>query len=133
MIIIIKEIKAQIIPAKATVVNFGVFFFHLRVTEKIENPNAEDKPNINPVKELLVTLPNAIITIPAAATIMDIHTLIVIFSFKNKKPNKAVKKGIAARHKRVIAADVFVIDHIKDIIAIPSPNPPIQPEIPILK
>ena len=52
---------------------------------------------------------------------------------KNKKANKAVKKGIAAKHNKVIAALVLVIENIKQIIAIPRPDPPIKPEIPILK
>ena len=41
--------------------------------------------------------------------------------------------GIAAKHNKVIAALVFVMDQIKVIIAVPSPIPPIAPEIPILK
>ena len=61
------------------------------------------------------------------------HTLKVIFSFKNKNPSKAVIKGIAAKHKSVIAAVVLVIDQINEIMAIASPNPPTRPDIPILK
>ena len=34
-------------PAKATVVNFGVSLFHLKVTEKTEKPIEEVIPNIN--------------------------------------------------------------------------------------
>ena len=55
------------------------------------------------------------------------------FLLKIKKPSKAVKKGIAAKHNKVIAALVFVIENINEIIATPSPHPPINPEIPILK
>ena len=60
-----------------------------------------------------------------------IHTLKEIFSFKNKKPKKAVINGIAARHNKVTAAEVLVIDQIKDIIATPKPVPPIKPDQPI--
>jgi len=52
---------------------------------------------------------------------------------KNKKANKAVKNGIAAKHNKVIAALVLVIENIKEIIAIPRPDPPIKPDKPILK
>ena len=41
---------------------------------------------------------------------IDIQTFTEIFSFKNKKANNAVKKGIAAKHNKVIAAVVFVIE-----------------------
>ena len=64
-------------------------------------------------------------------TLHIIQTFIEIFSFKNKKANKAVKKGIAAKHKSVIAALVFVIEYINEIIAIPSPTPPDRPDLPI--
>ena len=64
---------------------------------------------------------------------IDIQTFKEIFSFKNKKASKAVKNGIAAKQSKVIAALVFVIENIKDIIAIPRPEPPIKPETPILK
>ena len=56
-----------------------------------------------------------------------------IFSLRNKKLNKAVMNGIAAKHNNVIAADVFIIDHIKDIIAIARPNPPKIPDKPTFK
>ena len=49
---------------------------------------------------------------------------------KNKKPKNAVIKGIAAKHNKVIAAEVFVIDQINVIIAIPNPVLPINPDIP---
>ena len=39
-------------------------------------------------------------------------------------------KGMAARHNKVIAAEVFVIDQINVIIAIPSPTLPINPDTP---
>ena len=78
-------------------------------------------------------MPTAIIPIPTVAIIIDIQTFKEIFSFKNKKASKAVKNGIAAKHNKVIAALVFVIENIKEIIATPSPDPPIKPDKPILK
>ena len=44
----IDENKQQNKPATATVVNFGVFFLHLKETEKIEKPNAEARPKTRP-------------------------------------------------------------------------------------
>ena len=127
------ENKQQNKPAKATVVNLGVSFFHLNETEKIENPNADARPNIKPLIVPKEELPIAMITTPVDATNIAIQTLTDIFSFKNKKPNKAVIKGIAAKLNNVIAAVVFVMDQIKVIIAVPSPIPPIVPDIPIFK
>ena len=132
-IIIKDENKKQINPAKATVVNFGVSFLHLKETENIANPIAEINPKSNPKRDPFGWFPKAIIDRPMAAINIDIKTLVEIFSFKNRKPNKAVINGIAAKHKRVIAADVVVIDHIKVIMANPSPVPPINPDKPILK
>ena len=120
-------------PAKATVVNFGVSFLHLKVTEKTEKPIEDVIPNISPNKEPFSVLPKAIIIIPTVAIKIATQTLIDIFSFKNKNPNKAVKNGIAAKQSKVIAALVFVIEYIKVIIAIPRPVPPTTPEIPIFK
>ena len=97
-------------PAKATVVNFGVSLFHLNVTEKIEKPIEEVIPNIRPNKEFFSVLPMAIIIIPTVAIKIATQTLSDIFSFKNKKPNNAVKNGIAAKHNNVTAALVFVIE-----------------------
>jgi len=77
-------------------------------------------------------LPIAIIIIPIEANIIATHTLKEIFSCKNKKPKKAVINGIAARHNKVTAAEVFVIDQIKLLIAMPKPVPPIKPDQPIL-
>ena len=42
---------AQKRPAKATVVNLGVSFLHLKVTEKTENPSADINPNKRPNSE----------------------------------------------------------------------------------
>ena len=78
-------------PAKATVVNFGVSFLHLRVTEKTEKPIEEVKPKTKPINDFSPVLPRAIIIIPTVAIIIDIQTLIEIFSRKNKKANNAVK------------------------------------------
>ena len=115
-------------PAKATVVNLGVSFRHLNDTENTEKPIDEVIPNINPINEALAVLPRAIITIPIVAIIIAIQTLREILSLKNKKPNRAVKKGIAAKHNKVTAALVLVIEYIKEIIAIPRPVPPTTPE-----
>ena len=130
---IINENIAQNIPAIATVVNFGVSFFHLNETENIENPTAEANPNKKPVIEFLPVFSKAIIARPAVAIIIASQTFDDISSFKNKNPNNAVIKGIAARHNKVIAALVFVIDHIKVIIAVPNPIPPNRPARPIFK
>ncbi len=127
------ESRQQNKPAIATVVNFGVSFLHRRETENTENPKAEAKPNNNPKKELDPVVSIAIIPIPKVAINIDIHTFIDISSFKNKKPKRAVIKGMAAKHKRVIAAVVLVIDHMNVVIAIPRPIPPTIPEIPTLK
>ena len=108
-IIIVAKIK-QNSPAKATVVNLGVSFLHLNVTEKTEKPIEEVIPKINPTKEFFSLFPKAIIIIPTVAMKIEIQTFIEILSFKNKKANKAVKKGIAAKQSNVIAADVLVIE-----------------------
>ena len=97
-------------PEKATVVNFGVAVLHLRVTEKTENPIEESIPKIKPTTELDPLLPNAIIIIPTVAIKIEIQTFKDIFSLRNKKAKSAVKKGIAARQSKVMAADVFVIE-----------------------
>ena len=120
-------------PERATVVNLGVSFLHLKVTEKIENPIEDVIPNTKPNKDALLVFPKAIIIIPIVANIIAIHTFKLILSLKKRNPNKAVKKGIAAKHSKVIAAEVLVIEYIKLIIAIPSPIPPIKPETPIFK
>ena len=120
-------------PAKATVVNLGVSFLHLKVTEKTEKPIEDVIPKIRPIKEFFPVFPKAIIKIPIVAIDIATQTFNEIFSFKNKNPNNAVKKGIAAKQSKVTAALVFVIEYIKVIIAIPSPEPPIIPDNPILK
>ena len=127
------ENKKQNNPAKATVVNLGVRFLHLNETENIEKPNAEARPKMRPIREFFSVLPNAITHIPKAATIIDNQTVKEILSFKNKNPSKAVINGIAAKHSNVTAAVVFEIDHIKVIIAVARPAPPIIPEIPIFR
>ena len=127
------ENKKQNKPANATVVNFGVSFLHLKLTENIEKPNAETNPKIRPGKVLSSKFPNDIIIMPKVATNIAIHTFTEILSLKNKKPKRAVIKGIAAKHNKVTAAVVFVIDQIKEIMAVASPIPPIIPDKPILK
>jgi hypothetical protein len=131
--IIIEAKITQKNPAKAVVVNFGVSLRHLKDTENTEKPTDEVIPKTNPIIVFWLSVPIAIIAIPIVAIIIDIQTFKVIFSLKNKKANNAVKKGIAAKHNKVIAALVLVIENIKQIIAIPRPEPPIRPEMPILK
>ena len=127
------ETITQTSPAIATVVNLGVSFLHLSVTEKTEKPIEEIIPKINPIKEFFSVFPKAIIIIPIVAIIIAAQTFKEILSFRNKNPNSAVKKGIAAKQSNVIAALVLVIEYIKVIIANPSPIPPIIPDVPILK
>ena len=108
--IAIDEKITQKNPAKATVVNFGVSFLHLNVTEKTEKPIEAVIPNTNPIKDFSLVLPSAIISMPAVAITIEIQTFKEIFSFKNKKANNAVKNGIAAKQSNVTAALVFVIE-----------------------
>tara|TARA_B100001057_G_C22455574_1_gene796775 strand:+ start:105 stop:494 length:390 start_codon:yes stop_codon:yes gene_type:complete len=115
-------------PEKATVVNLGVSVFHLKVTEKTEKPIDDNIPKIKPIIEFDPELPKAMIIIPTVAINIEIQTFNEIFSLRNKKANSAVKKGMAARQSKVMAAEVFVIEYIKLIIAIPNPVPPIIPE-----
>ena len=129
--ITIKATIKQNRPATATVVNFGVSFRHLRVTENIEKPIEEVIPKIKPTTEFFSVLPKAIITMPIVARNIDIQTFKEILSFKNKKASNAVKKGIAAKHNSVIAAEVLVIEYINEIMAIPRPKPPSNPDLPI--
>tara|TARA_B110000090_G_C13058336_1_gene322341 strand:- start:7 stop:348 length:342 start_codon:yes stop_codon:yes gene_type:complete len=108
--IIVEATTTQKNPEKDTVVNFGVSFLHLKLTEKTENPIEDIMPNISPIKEFFSIFPNAIITIPTVAIKIDTQTLIDIFSFKNKKPSNAVKNGMAAKQSNVMAALVLVIE-----------------------
>tara|TARA_B100001063_G_C16652574_1_gene496755 strand:+ start:678 stop:1007 length:330 start_codon:yes stop_codon:yes gene_type:complete len=108
--ITIAAITKQKNPAKATVVNLGVSFLHLKDTEKTENPSEQMIPNTNPTIEFSPVFPNAMMSIPTAAITIETQTFIEICSFKKTKAKSAVKKGIAARHNNVIAADVFVIE-----------------------
>ena len=87
-------------------------------------------PKRKPNNEFFSVLPKAIIIIPIVAIDIDTQTFVEILSFKNKKASIAVKKGIAAKQSKVTAAVVFVIEYIKEIIATPSPNPPINPDLP---
>ena len=115
-------------PAIATVVNLGVSFLHLKVTENIEKPIEEVMPKINPTIEFFSLFPTAIIIIPIVAINIETHTFKLIFSFKKRNASRAVKNGIAAKHSKVIAALVFVIEYINEIIATPNPQPPINPD-----
>ena len=73
---------------------------------------------MSPGKEFCAVLSYAITVIPKAATIIDIHTVKEIFSFRNKKPSKAVIKGIAAKHNNVTAAVSICYRPNKVIIAV---------------
>ena len=106
----IEAITKQKSPERATVVNLGVSFLHRKVTEKIEKPMEDVIPNTKPNRDVFPVLPIAIIIIPIVARIIAIHTFKLILSLKKRKPSKAVKNGIAARHSNVIAAEVFVIE-----------------------
>ena len=131
-IITLENIK-HIKPATATVVNFGVSFRHLSETENIEKPNAAAIPNIKPGKELSPVFPKAITDKPNAATNIAIQTVNEIFSLKNRNPRRAVINGMAAKHSNVIAAEVLVMDQIKQIIAVARPAPPNNPDNPIFR
>ena len=71
-------------PAMATVVNFGVSFLHLRVTENIEKPIEDVIPKIKPRNELFSVFPTAIIIMPIVAINIETQTLREIFSLRNK-------------------------------------------------
>ena len=71
-------------PATATVVNLGVSFLHLKVTENTEKPMEEVIPKRNPIKEFFSLFPTAIIIIPIEAMNIETHTFNEIFSFKKR-------------------------------------------------
>ena len=77
-----KEKTAQNNPAIATVVNVGVFFLHLKETEKIEKPNADKSPNTKPNKVPILLLLRAIKTIPIAAITIEINVVDETFSLR---------------------------------------------------
>ena len=106
----IVAIMKQNKPATATVVNLGVSFLHISETENIEKQTVEDKPNRKTINEFFSLVSIAIIANPNDAITIDIHTFNETFSLRNKKANKAVKKGIAARLSKEIAAFLIVIE-----------------------
>jgi len=126
------ETMEQKIPAMATVVNFGVFFFHLRETVNPAKPNDEINPLTKPNTVPVSLLSNDINITPAAAIVMAMNVVFEIFSFKKTYAKIAAMKGIAASIKRVTAAEVAVIENIKVILAVPRLMPPISPDKPIL-
>ena len=101
-------------------------YLHLKVTEKTEKPIEEVIPKISPNKEFFSVLPKAIIIIPTVAINIATQTFNEIFSFKNKKPSKAVKKGMAAKTKQSNCSTSICNGVNKEIIAIPSPEPPMN-------
>ena len=126
------ETMEQKIPAMATVVNFGVFFLHLRETVNPAKPNDEINPLTKPNTVPVSLLSNDINITPAAAIVMAINVVFEIFSFKKTYAKIAAMKGIAASIKRVTAVEVDVIESIKVILAVPRLMPPISPDKPIL-
>ena len=78
--------------------------------DNIEKPTEDVIPKRNPIREFFSVLPRAIIMMPTVAIKIDTQTFNEIFSFKNKYAKIAVKKGMAAKHNKVIAALVFVIE-----------------------
>ena len=77
-----KENVPQNSPATATVVNVGVFFLHLKETEKNENPNADKSPITKPNKVPISLLLKAIKIIPMAATIIAVKVVFETFSLR---------------------------------------------------
>ena len=67
-------------PAIATVVNFGVSFFHRKDTEKTEKPTEDTIPKTKPVKVFFPVLSIDIIKIPTDAMAIAIQTFEEIFS-----------------------------------------------------
>ena len=122
----------QKIPAIATVVNFGVFFLHLRETVNPAKPNDESNPFNKPNKVPSILLSNDIKIIPPAATVIAINVVFEIFSFKKTYAKIAATKGWVASIIIVMAAVVDVIERIKEMLAIPRLIPPTNPDKPIL-
>ena len=102
----IKEKVAQNNPAIATVVKVGVFFLHLKDTEKIEKPNDDIRPTIRPNKVPTFLLVKAINTIPVAAIKIAIKVVTETFSLRKIYPSIAVINGMAANIRSVTAAVV---------------------------
>ena len=73
-------------PATATVVNLGVSFLHLKVTEKTEKPIEDVIPKINPIKEFFSVFPTAIIIIPIVAIKLIPRHLMIFFLLKINMP-----------------------------------------------
>ena len=101
-----KEKVAQNRPATATVVNVGVFFLHLRETEKIEKPNEDKRPIAKPNKVPTYLLVKAIKIMPIAAIMIEVKVMVETFSLRKIYPNIAVINGMAANIKSVTAAVV---------------------------
>ena len=102
----IKEKVAQNKPATATVVKVGVFFRHLKETEKIEKPKEDKSPITKPNKDPTFLLVKAINVIPTAAITIDVKVIVETCSLRKIYPSIAVINGIAANIKSVTAAVV---------------------------
>ena len=74
--------RVQKRPPIATVVNFGVFFRHLRVTVYPANPSEDNSPFIKPNNVPPFLLSNDINIIPIAAIEIENNVGFDIFSFK---------------------------------------------------
>ena len=129
--IIINENKAQKIPAKTTVVNFGVSGRQRIVTVYNAKPKADRNPTSAPMAEPLIESLMIIIITPIKAKTIVIKVILLNVSFKIKYPTIAAINGIEANINNVTAADVKVIEKINPVNAEAKHKPPIIPEIPI--
>jgi len=88
------------------VVNLGVSFLHLNETEKIENPNADARPNIKPLIDPKEELPIAMITTPTDATNIAIQTFADIFSFIDLTEEKGKKEQSTTEQRELVIFNV---------------------------
>ena len=126
----IKANRAQNIPAKTTVVNFGVSGRQRIVTVYKAKPKADIKPKSAPIAEPMIESLIIIIITPIKAKTIDIKVTLLRVSFKTKYPTIAAINGIAANINKVTAAVVKVIEKINPVNAVAKHKPPIIPEIP---
>ena len=95
--IIIENIQ-QNNPAIATVVNFGVSFFHLNETEKIENPRADANPYIKPSSDPIEKLSNAILQVLSGEKTVNVDSAYgkvfknINYDTENRKLEKLYEK-----------------------------------------
>ena len=118
-------------PARTTVVNFGVSGLQRIVTVYKAKPSAEVNPKIAPNADPPIESLIIIIITPPKAINMENKVALLKVSFKKIYPKIAAKKGIAANINSVTAAVVIVIEKINPVKAVAKHNPPINPGIPI--